>query len=55
VVRCVTSDLFEALETLRAWFLQNYQEESKRNEVAGLKAEMQVISEIPEGETVDSE
>jgi hypothetical protein len=49
------SDLIEALETLQAWFLQNYQEESKRNEAAGLKADMEVIAEMLEGETIDSE
>jgi hypothetical protein len=40
------SDLFEALETLRAWFLQSHNDDLKDNEKKRRSEELEVISEI---------
>jgi len=42
------SDLFEALETLRAWFLQKHQDDKRKMEETGLEEELAVISAVLE-------
>jgi len=44
------SDLLEALETLRAWCLQDCQDNDKRNEEKGRREKLEVISKILERE-----
>ena len=41
---CMKSDLFEALETLRAWYLQKQQDSDKEKEGVEWEKEMEVIS-----------
>ena len=47
------SDLFEALETLRAWFWQKHLDSDKLNEDLGWKEELEVISQALEGQSID--
>ena len=42
---CMKSDLFEALETLRQWYLQKHQESEKKTESMELREELEVITE----------
>ena len=49
---CMKSDLLEALETLRAWYLQDHQDNDKRNEEKGRREELEVISKILEREAI---
>ena len=46
---CMKSDLFEAIETLRAWFLQDQQDKNRAEEDIRLKEEQAAISEAIEG------
>jgi len=43
---CMKSDLFEALETLRAWYLQKQQDSHKEKEEVELGEELEVLSEV---------
>jgi hAT family protein len=52
---CMKSDLFEALETLRAWYLQKQQDNDRNNEEMGWKEELEVISKALEGRDIDSD
>ena len=45
---CMKSDLFEALETLRAWYLQEQQDKEKSNLEKGRSMELEVISQVLE-------
>jgi hAT family C-terminal dimerisation region len=47
---CMKSDLFEALETLRAWFLQDDEEKTTNNAERARLEELEVISKIFECE-----
>ena len=42
---CMKSDLFEALETLRAWYLQDQQDKDRAEKEIRLKEEQEVISQ----------
>jgi hypothetical protein len=42
---CMKSDLFEALETLRAWYSQMHQDSERKKEEIELREELEVISE----------
>jgi len=46
------SDLLEALETLRAWYLQDQKDNDKRDEEKGQKEELEAISKILEREAI---
>ena len=48
------SDLFEALETLRAWYLQKLQDDDRSEKEIGQK-ELEVISQALEGYGMDSD
>ena len=52
---CMKSDLFEALETLRAWYLQKQQDYDRSNEEIRWKEELEVISKALEGHGMDSD
>ena len=51
---CMNSDLFEALETLRAWHLQKLQDDNRSEKEVGWK-EPEVISQALEGHGMDSD
>ena len=42
---CMKSDLFEAIETLRAWYLQDQQDKDRAGKEIRLKQEQEVISQ----------
>jgi len=42
---CMKSDLFEALETLRAWYLQKQQDSNREKEAVEWEEELAVISQ----------
>jgi hAT family C-terminal dimerisation region len=42
---CMKSDLFEAIETLRAWYLQDQQDKDRAEKEIRLKEEQEVISQ----------
>jgi hypothetical protein len=48
---CMKSDLFEALETLRAWFLQDHQERGSSDAEKKQMEELEAISKIFESES----
>lgn len=50
----MNSDLFEALETLRAWHLQKLQDDNRSEKEVGWK-EPEVISQALEGHGMDSD
>ena len=50
---CMKSDLFEALETLQAWYLQRQQDNDRSDEEIGWKEELEVISKALEGDSLD--
>jgi hypothetical protein len=52
---CMKSDLFEALETLRGWYLQKQRDNDNSDEEAGLKEELEVISKALESDGVVTE
>ena len=47
------SNLFEALETLRGWFLQKQRDNDRNAEDIGWKEELEVISHAFDGDRVD--
>jgi len=47
------SDLFEALETLQAWYLQRQQDNDRSDEEIGWKEELEVISKALEGDSLE--
>ena len=49
---CMKSDLLEALETLRAWYLQDQKDNDKRDEEKGQEEELEAISKILEREAI---
>ena len=49
------SDLFEALETLRAWYLQKHRDNDKSNEDIGWKEELEVILKALKGYSINSD
>ena len=52
---CMKSDLFEALETLRGWYLQKHSDNDRSNEDIGWREELEVISKALESDGVDSD
>ena len=52
---CMKSDLFEALETLQAWYLQRQQDNDRSDEEIGWKEELEVISKALEGDGMDGD
>ena len=51
---CMKSDLFEALETLRAWYLQKQQDSQKEKEEVEMREELEVLSEAFKAYSVDN-
>ena len=49
------SDLFEALETLRAWYLQKQRDNDRSDKEIRWQKELEVISKALEGDGVDSD
>ena len=52
---CMRSDLFEALETLRAWYLQKQQDSDRKKEAMELEEELEVISQAFKAHSIDSD
>ena len=52
---CIKSDLFEALEMLQAWYLQNQQDSDRSDEEIRWKEELEVISKALEGDEIDGD
>jgi hypothetical protein len=52
---CMKSDLFEALETLRAWYLQKQQDSDRKKEAMEWEEELEVISQALNAHSIDSD
>ena len=51
---CMKSHLFEALETLRAWYLQKQQDNDRSNKDIGWMEELEIISRALECHGLDN-
>jgi len=49
------SDLFEALETLRGWYLQKNSDNNRSNKDIGWREELEVISKALKSDGIDSD
>jgi len=49
------SDLFEALESLRAWYLQKQQDSDRKKEVGEWEEELEVISQAFKAHSIGSD
>ena len=52
---CMKSDLFEALETLRAWYMQRQEDFNRKNETRELEEELEVISQALRDHSINSD
>jgi hypothetical protein len=51
---CIKSNLFKALKTLRAWYLQKQRDNNRSDKEIRWQKEPEVISKALEGDGVDS-